>query len=107
MGDTMSTDRQNWAQERIAGTAQVYEYDDSGVRFWVVACNREQADAVMANTNDPEEMTAYKVRILDHQTLCKIKMRDEDDPTITNMSEALSAYCENFDKAGCLACTEE
>ena len=86
----------------------MYEYDDAaGVRFWIVACNREQADTVMAETNDPEEMTQYKVRILNHESLCKIKMRDDEDPTITNMFEALSAHCENFATAAVLACTEE
>ena len=103
----MDTSRENWAAERIAGTAQVYEYDDCGVRFWIVACNREQADAVMAETNDPEEMAQYKVRILDESSLRKMSMVDEDDLSVRTMFDGLTSYCENFATAGCLACTED
>ena len=103
----MDTSRANWASERIAGTAQVYEYDDCGVRFWIVACNREQADTVMAETNDPEEMTQYKVRILAEDSLRKMSVVDEGDLSVCTMYDGFIAYCDNFSKAGCLACTED
>ena len=103
----MNAPRTNWATERIAGTAQVYEYDDCGVRFWIVACNREQADAVMAETNDPEEMTQYKVRVLDEASLRKMSMVDEDVLSVRILFDGFTSYCEIFATAGCLACTEE
>ena len=103
----MDTSRANWASERIAGTAQVYEYDDCGVRFWIVACNREQADTVMAETNDPEEMTQYKVRVLDEVALRALSMVDDDDPAVRTMFDGFTSYCGHFAMAGILACTED
>lgn len=99
--------RESWVSERIAGTAQVYEYNDDGVKFWIVACSREQADAVMLEHDAyAGEAVEYKVTVLDDDRLKTLTMNDEDDPSITRMFEAFVKYCNNYAQAGLLACTE-
>lgn len=105
----MDTSRANWATERIAGAAKCYEYFDAYgvVTMWVVACNREQADAVIVEHETEVPIEDYVVRERDEAWMRNTLIRPDSVGELDNMWDAFVEHCTNYAVAGIIGCTEE